>query len=118
MVNSLGEEVLPAVYEHIDDFHNGMNRIEQNGKYGFVNQKGKIIIPVNLNYDDVDHFDYGLCQVAIDDRYGSIDKTGRLVIPSFYDKLLAINEELVLARKEGKWALVDKLDFTSYPPMF
>ena len=45
MVNSLGEEVLPAVYEHIDDFHNGMNRIEKMGNTDSLIRREKSSFP-------------------------------------------------------------------------
>ena len=117
IINFSGEEVVPTTYDNIDGFSDGLSRVKQDGKYGFIDRKGTIIIPINLIYDDVDDFSNGLCRVKKDDRYGFINKIGKLIVPVFHDKASAINEKLCLVKKDGKWGMIDKIGFTSYPSL-
>ena len=61
------------------DFKEGLAKIKKNGKWGFVNNKGEVII--KLNYDFVDDFSEGLAPVKQNGKYGYIDKTGKVIIP-------------------------------------
>lgn len=66
---------------------------EKDGKYGFVDEKGNVVIPFNYDscfpcytqigksYFDVDE---GLCCVAKNKKCGFIDKKGNIVIPFKY----------------------------------
>ena len=53
--------------------------VVQNGKWGFIDKTGKIVI--NPQFDEVDYFGFieGLCGVKIGDKRGFIDKTGKYV---------------------------------------
>ena len=71
-------------YDDIDCLSDGLARIERNGKYGFIDKAGKVVIP--LNYDDTWYFTEGLAAVKQNGKYGFIDNTGKVVIPLKYDK--------------------------------
>lgn len=43
-----------------------------------------------------------------DRKYGLVDSLGRIVIPVEYQDIHDVNGELVAARKEGKWGVIDK----------
>ena len=49
--------------------------VVQNGKWGFIDKTGKIII--NPQFDEVDFFSEGLCAVKIGNKWGYIDKKGK-----------------------------------------
>ncbi|MEK6497260.1 WG repeat-containing protein, partial [Campylobacter jejuni] len=55
----------------------------QNGKYGFVNTKGDLVI--SCQYDNALSFTDGLARVCMDGKYGFINTKGRLIIPYQYD---------------------------------
>ncbi|MGB2698327.1 MAG: WG repeat-containing protein, partial [Candidatus Zixiibacteriota bacterium] len=54
-------------------------RIMQNGKWGYINKQGEIII--KPQFDHTDDFSEGLAAVSINYKWGYIDKTGKIVIP-------------------------------------
>src|SRR6185295_9182014 len=57
--------------------------IEQNGKTGYINDKGKIVI--NPVFDDGWPFSEGLAPVKMGDEWGYIDETGKIKIkPRFF----------------------------------
>ncbi|WP_454985964.1 WG repeat-containing protein [Capnocytophaga bilenii] len=61
-------------------FNEGLCAVMNDGKWGYVNEKGKLVIP--LKYDAVDYFSHGLAIAGIYGKgYGFIDTKGKLVIP-------------------------------------
>ena len=89
-------------YDDIDCLSDGLARIERDGKYGFIDQTGKVVIP--LNYDDTWSFSEGLALVSRNGKYGFIDKTSKVVIPLKYDKADSFNNGVagVLDRSTGE----------------
>ena len=63
-------------------FKEGLARVERNGKYGFIDEKGSLIIP--CIYDDVSSFNEGLASVKRNGKYGFIDKKGNIIVPFIY----------------------------------
>ena len=55
-----------------------LKSIEHNGKYGFVNDKGKIVI--DTQFDSVEDFHEGLAAVLLYAKWGFINKKGKFVI--------------------------------------
>jgi hypothetical protein len=60
--------------------------IEQNGKMGFIDNTGSVVIPPQFKGSIYStFFSEGLTPVVISDKWGYIDRTGRVVIrPAFY----------------------------------
>lgn len=57
--------------------------IKENGKYGFVNKDGKVI--VEAQYDDAtEQNDYGFVAVKKDGKWGALDQNGNVVINPTY----------------------------------
>lgn len=85
----------------------GLIRFELNGKWGFVDRTGKIVIPAT--HDAAFDFHEGLAAVRIGNGWGYIDKSGKLVINLEYN----IAEEFRggLARVSwpgGNWGYIDQ----------
>lgn len=85
----------------LGSFHEGLASIEVGvSKYGFINQKGKIVIP--CVYYQVEDFSEGLALVR-DEKMesGFIDKTGKTIIPlGKYDILGSFHEGLAPVRSD------------------
>lgn len=98
---------------YIGSFSEGLARVKKDGKWGYVDKKGVLVIPTK--YDYVSDFNEGMAQVSkMDDveRYydsGYIDATGVLVIPMQYDwNPNDFHEGLAAVQKGDKWGFVDK----------
>lgn len=65
-------------YDFVGYFSEGLATVELNGKWGFVDQQGKIVIP--LEYDAVWEFRKGIAAVLFKGKRGFIDVTGREVV--------------------------------------
>lgn len=69
-------------------FKNGFARVRKDGKWGYIDKTGKLVIPCQFEYAD-DFYD-GIAFVgnssAGDGKVGVIDTTGKLIIPYKYDR--------------------------------
>jgi hypothetical protein len=67
-------------YEYECSFGNGRARVKENGKFGFKDKTGKLVIP--CIYDFADGFsDDGFCLINNDGYYGYINKMGIEIVP-------------------------------------
>lgn len=102
------------------DFHNfseGMCRIESKGKWGFIDETGKII--VDPKYDFV--FDYvnGYSKVrAKNQKFGSIDKNGKVIVPPIYDDVSNVKNDMIVVCNKGKYAVLNTSGKTILPMIY
>ena len=54
-VNAQGQEIVPCIYEKIENFKNDVARVKRNNKWGLVNSQGQEIIP--CKYDPQSFFE-------------------------------------------------------------
>ncbi len=83
--------------------------VSKNGKYGFINKKGKIVIEPKFDY--AWKFREGLAMVGKTNRYGCVNKKGDIVIPIKFDRLgWQFSEGRMQFYKEVKqrWGFINK----------
>lgn len=86
-------------------FSEGLAAFYKDGKYGFVDKFGYIIVaPTYDNYCD---FTNGFASVDKDGLCGCIDKKGNLVIDCIYDYVGFFENGLAEVKKDEKWGYVD-----------
>lgn len=95
-------------YEYVMDFKEGRALVQKDGKYGFVDKDGTVVIP--LIYDDAaQRFEEGTARVKKDRKWGFVDKEGTVVVPLIYDNVaLNFSEGRAMVNKDRKWGFVDK----------
>ena len=77
------------------------------GKYGFIEDMGKSIIPCRFEY--VSHFHEGLALYKENGLSGFIDKNGNIVIPAKYEHTEHIFTNGILkVRLDGKEFWIDR----------
>lgn len=82
------------------NFHEGLSRvIDADGKIGFVNEKGEIVI--DLQYKVAGDFSEGLAYVSSDDSSGYINKNGTMVFSASPDKAYIFSEGLAVNIIDG-----------------
>ena len=88
-------------------FKNGIACVKKDGKYGYIDKTGKII--VDIQYDDANNFYNGIACVKKDGKWGYIDKTGNIIIDFKYDEAGDFSEEgLAPVKNENfKWGYID-----------
>jgi hypothetical protein len=95
--SELSEDVVDSVpkYDNIIDsimknhgelgsFEEGLASVRINGKVGFVDTAGQLVIPPQFD-GPTTWFRNGMARVALNGLYGWIDKTGKFVIQPEYD---------------------------------
>lgn len=71
-------------YDYVGPFSEGLAIVGKNGKVGFIDKKGKIVIPMKFVYDGNDKsFDNSMFKngVFADKNIGVISRTGDLLLP-------------------------------------
>lgn len=86
-------------------FSEGLGAVIVDGKFGFIDTKGKIVI--EPRFTSANCFSEALSAVEIDGKWGFIDKTGTIVIPIKYDFALSFSEGLALVKVGKLWGYVD-----------
>lgn len=125
-IDTLGNQITPFVYEREDlvktwrypriwmnaDFSEGMAMVMRNRKAGFIDKKGKVVIP--LKYDEAWSFKDGMACVGLrkersshEKSYGYINKKGIVVIPLVFQNIGKAKEGLIRVKQKEKWGFVD-----------
>lgn len=94
-INKKGEVAIPAAYDDVLDFSEGLAAVKKDEKWGFIDKTGKEVVP--CIYDGTVSFYEGLAAVVQDGKGGYIDQTGEVVIPfNSYDYVGGFSEGLAL----------------------
>jgi WG containing repeat len=100
---SSSDPVKTATSKNLDRF-----LFRKNGKLGFVDRTGKIVIPAK--FDRIDEgFSEGLASVSINNKWGYIDPMGKIVIPLKFEQAINFHEGLGAIQIGGKWGFVDPI---------
>lgn len=113
-INNLLFNNYPDKYDNVWQPKEGLARAKKDGKYGYIDDNGKVIIP--FEYEYAEDFNEGLAivwkgyKLLADDYFkcGYIDKTGKEVIPIKYDDTYSFRESLAAVKKNGKYGFIDK----------
>src|SRR5262245_41821688 len=79
--------------------------VVKNGKVGYVDKKGKIVI--DPMFDQGQDFFDGLAPVRIGDKWGYIDEDGKLAIDMKFDFAGTFSEGLAMVRNNRKVSFID-----------
>lgn len=85
-------------------FYNGLAVAKQNGKYGFVNESGKAIIPIQ--YESADHFnrELKLLSVTTNGKKDLLRTNGKRFFEKSYDDISYFSDNgLIAVMERGKW---------------
>lgn len=97
-----------GLVETFGDFHEGLAEVEMNGKSGFIDRNGDIVIPCEYDRVSAGGFDEGLCGVEKDGHWGYIDRKGQIVIPMEFSNAGRFSDGYAQACKNDKYGYIDK----------
>jgi WG containing repeat len=89
----------------------------RNGKLGYIDRTGKIVIPAKFDRIDQD-FSEGLAAVSIGEKWGYTDPIGKVVIPLKFDQTRSFHEGLGAVKIGDKWGYVDPTGKVVIPARF
>lgn len=79
-------ETIPPTYDSIGTFHEGYARVDLDDKYGLIDKKGNMVIPIG-EYDYINQFskagDYQIFKK--NGKEGLLDSNGKKVVSASYD---------------------------------
>jgi len=99
--------IIQPIYDYIGDFREGLAVISIEGRSGFINTKGDVVIP--LSFNGASDFHEGMAVVEVDGKWGFIDTSGKVVIQPSYNCALDFSEGLAPVQlSDGKWEFINK----------
>lgn len=104
-IQALTPKELAKKYGFVNRFKDGAAKVLHKNKYGYINDKGEVII--DFKYDWADSFKDGAARVAYKNKFGAIDSKGEVIIPFKYDWIGTFNEGLSRVMLNGKTAYVN-----------
>lgn len=119
-----GYSTTAFMFEEIKSFQEGLAAVRIEGKWGYIDTTGYIVIKPQFKDDTYSHilydFSEGFAPVKIKDKWGFINTTGRVVIePQFedydYDGFV---EGLAAVKVKKKWGFIDKSGNIVIEPVF
>lgn len=92
--------------------------VKKDGKYGYINQTGQMII--EPQYESAAAFSEGLALVRVLGKYGYADMMGNLVIPFQYTLAASFSEGLarVQTTADAKMGYIDSTGKMAFPPAY
>ena len=111
-IDTKGNEVIALTDKYYgSSFHDGLAAVRNDeGKYGFIDKKGELVIPMSFDTDEggeASEFHEGYAVVCKNEKYGYIDKSGKEVIPCNYSAAFNFSEGMAVVMKEGKFGFID-----------
>jgi hypothetical protein len=100
----------------LDLFQMKLYPIISNGKYGYMNTQGKLIIPAI--YSEVGPFQDGLAVVSKDELFGIIDKKNQVVVDFQYDEMSEFMSNRAIVRQGEKYGVINRSGKCIFPLEF
>lgn len=94
----------------------GLLAIRNNGKWGFMNNRGEIVI--SPKYDSCDVFKYGFAKVKIGSKWGIIDRSGTQVIEAKHENISSGENGVFIFSEGSRWGVIDKTGKILVSPAF
>ena len=100
-VVSMNPVLCEVEFESAGLFENDFAVVKKDGKYGFIDHEGNMVIP-NI-YDGASDFSEGLALVEIDGSCGFINTQGKIVVPIQYDNAGDFYESYAQVELDNLW---------------
>lgn len=107
--------IINPEYDRAEAFSESMAVVRKDGKYGYIDVSGRLVIPVK--YQDAGSFSAGLAPVCLYGKYGYVDKSGEMVVPFKYSYAFPFSEGLAAVELNGKVAYIGPDGKTVIPYM-
>ena len=102
-MDSEGIVQIPAEYDEVLNFQDGIAVVVKKGKSGLINKKNELIL--SFEFDQIEEFYNDLAIVSISDSLGVINRLGTLVFPLIYNDILFLNNSLIAAKNEKGYSI-------------
>lgn len=104
-INKECEVVLENTYEVCRSFSEKRSAVLQDGKWGFIDIEGNLVIPPL--YDEVGWFNNNVVPVKLNNKWGVIDSSGNVILDCVYDAIRDYQDGYAAVMMNKKWGFVD-----------
>ncbi|NLR74306.1 WG repeat-containing protein [Leeia aquatica] len=95
-------ERIPQQFEDAQRFSNGLAAVRIQGRYGYIDHTGKVVIPPA--YQDAGPFLGPYAEVRALQASGIIDRQGRWVVPAQFGRIIPFTGEVFFAAPVSVWS--------------
>ena len=99
-MNTQGKLMIPAMYNEVGPFQEGLAVVSKDDKFGIIDKKNQMV--VDFQYDEILEFVQNRAIVRKGEKYGVIDRLGKLVFPLIYEDISIREDSLYEAIEEGR----------------
>ena len=92
-------------YSTVRHFSNAHSAFQQNGKWGFINTAGEVV--VEPQYEDCHDYMNGYAAVKINGKWGYIDVKHNLVVSPEFDEVEDFKHGLAIVTRNGKCGVIN-----------
>lgn len=105
----LKKRMTPKGYDEVGYFADGLAIVSKKGKYGLINEKMELVLPVI--YEEKMYNNEGIILLKLNNKYGYADATGKIIIPFKYDFAESFygNKVLAWVKLNNKWGEINRL---------
>lgn len=111
-MNGQGNLMIPALYNEVGPFQEGLAVVSKDDKFGIIDKRNQVI--VDFQYDEILEFLKNRAVVRKGEQYGVIDRLGKLVFPLIYEDINVRNDGLYEVVQKGEMHYFD----SNYSPQF
>ncbi len=105
-ITALVDVISSDNWSAVDDFSEGLARVQSGNTFGYIDTSGKMILPPA--YIGGGSFHQGLAVVSNEEKTGMINRKGEQIIPMKYDQIkYAVKEKLVICNLPGTSVVYD-----------
>ena len=105
-MNQNGAILIPAIYDEVSEFQEGLAVVLLSGKSGLINKRNQLIS--EFRYDEITDFSGNRAIVKISDFIGVIDRGGNTILPIEYSDIFLIKDKLFCANNDDLFSLYDE----------
>lgn len=101
--------MLSCIYTYAGDFSEGLAPVVKDGKLGYIDDSGKLIIPFDYSASADGQgyrFRNGMVPVCREGKYGIINRSGETVVTFVFDRILQGKNGKYIASRNGVWGVL------------
>jgi hypothetical protein len=104
-IDKKGNQVIPCIYDSVNNFDGGIARVQQNEEWFFIDKKGNSIFK---NRDIETSSEPSLLKEKKNNLYGLIDLNGNQILDFKYDKIDDFSKGFAKVKKNNKIGYINK----------
>jgi hypothetical protein len=95
----------PTTAEEMATSREGMAGVRIKDRWGFVNMKGKLVIPAE--FSAVRYFSEEMAAVRVNQKWGYVNSQGKVTILPHFEEAREFSEGLAPVKHENRWGYID-----------